>query len=65
LFWDKTAVKWSLLYVTRAIYIKRIDEKSVEAMDRFEAELRKPVASVKGKARKADAVVPVGMGLIV
>jgi hypothetical protein len=30
-------------------------------MDRLEAELRKPVPSVKGKARKADAVVPVGM----
>jgi len=41
--------------------IKRIDEKSVEAMDKFEAELRKPVQSVKGKARKADTVVPVGM----
>jgi hypothetical protein len=49
--------------VTRAAYIKRVDEKSVEAMDRLEAELRKPVQSVaaKGKARKADAVVPVGM----
>jgi integrase len=46
--------------VTRASYIKRIDEKSVEAMDRFEAELRKPVQSVKGKSRK-DTVVPVGM----
>jgi hypothetical protein len=47
--------------VTRGSYIKRVNEKSVEAMDRFEAELRKPVQSVKGKARKADAVVPVGM----
>ncbi len=48
--------------LTRASYIKRIDEKSVEAMDRFEAELRKPVQSVgKGKSRKADAAVPVGM----
>jgi hypothetical protein len=33
-------------------------------MDRLETELariRKPVQSVKGKPRKADAVVPVGM----
>jgi integrase len=47
--------------VTRASYIKRVDEKSVTAMGRLETELRKPVQSVKGKARKADAVVPVGM----
>jgi integrase len=49
--------------VTRASYIKRVNEKSVEAMERLEAELRKPLASVtaKGKARQADAVVPVGM----
>ena len=32
-------------------------------MDKLEAELRKPVRSVpaKGKPRKADTVVPVGM----
>ena len=49
--------------VTRRNYIKRVSEKSVEAMERLEAELRKPVQSVmvKGKARKADTVVPVGM----
>jgi integrase len=47
--------------VTRGSYIKRVNEKSVEAMDRLEAELRKPVQSVKGRGRKADAVVPVGM----
>ena len=37
-------------------------EKSVEAMGRLEAEIRKPVASVKGKARKADTVVPLSDG---
>jgi integrase len=45
--------------VTRASYTKRVDEKSVEAMGRLEAEIRKPVRSVK--TRKADTVVPVGM----
>jgi integrase len=49
--------------ITRASYIKRIDEKSIEAMDRFEAELCKPVQSVKGKARKADTVVACGHGI--
>jgi hypothetical protein len=37
--------------VTRASYIKRVDEKSVEAMDRLETELArkpKPVKSVRG-----------------
>ena len=33
--------------VTRHSYIKRVSEKSVEAMDRLEAELRKPVQSVR------------------
>jgi integrase len=47
--------------VTRQNYIKRVSAKSVEAMDKLEVELRKPVQSVKGKSRKADAVVPVGM----
>lgn len=42
--------------VTRASYIKRVDEKSVEAMNRFEVELRKPVQRVKGKARRTDAM---------
>ena len=56
----KEILRHSDVSVTRAAYIKRVDEKSVEAMDRLEAELRKPVRSV-GKSRKADAVVPVGM----
>jgi integrase len=51
--------------VTRQNYIKRVSEKSVEAMGRLEAELRKPVQSIpmKGgtKARKADAVLPVSI----
>src|SRR6266851_5462158 len=37
--------------VTRQNYIKRVSEKSVEAMDRLEAELRKPVASVTVKGK--------------
>jgi integrase len=58
----KEILRHSDVSVTRASYIKRVDEKSVEAMDRLEAELRKPVASApaKGKGRKADTVVPVG-----
>jgi len=32
--------------VTRASYIKRVDEKSVEAMNRLEVELWKPARSV-------------------
>jgi integrase len=58
----KEILRHSDVSVTRASYIKRVDEKSVEAMDKLEAELtrRKPVQSTKGKARKADAVVPVG-----
>ena len=50
--------------VTRASYIKRVDAKSIEAMDRFEVELRKPVQSVPvkgGSKATTDAVVPVGM----
>jgi len=52
--------------VTRHNYIKRVSEKSVEAMDRLEAELRKPVQSIRRgatpvKPARADAVVPVGM----
>jgi len=41
----------------------RVDEKGVEAMERLETELRKPMQAVatKGKSRKAKAVVPVGM----
>lgn len=59
----KEILRHSDVSVTRASYIKRVDEKSVEAMERLETELRKPVQSVtaKGKARKSDAVVPVGM----
>lgn len=71
----KDILRHSEVEVTRASYIKRVDEKSVEAMERLEAELgrrnadavRKPVQSVKGTVRskvktpKADAVVPVGM----
>jgi hypothetical protein len=47
--------------VTRASYIKRVSAKSVEAMGRLEAEIRKPVRSAKEKTRKADTVVSVGM----
>jgi integrase len=53
--------------VTGRNYIKRINEKSVEAMSRFENEVRKPAQSERTAiARttakpKADAVVPVGM----
>lgn len=59
----KEILRHSDVSVTRASYIKRVDEKSVEAMERLETELRKPVQSVtaKGKTRKADTVVPVGM----
>ncbi|PYV82742.1 MAG: hypothetical protein DMG93_10875 [Acidobacteria bacterium] len=50
--------------VTRASYIKRVDEKSVEAMNRLEVELGKPARSVPvmggSKVTKTDAVVPVG-----
>jgi hypothetical protein len=55
--------------VTRASYIKRVSAKSVEAMDRLEAEIRKPVESVrkgatpatKTKAPKTDTALPVGV----
>ena len=51
--------------VTRHNYIKRVSEKSVEAMDRLEAELCKPVQSVRiiggTKGRKNDAVLPVSI----
>jgi integrase len=57
----KEILRHSDVSVTRASYIKRVDEKSVEAMGRLEAEVRKPAQSVKGKNRKADTVVPVGM----
>jgi integrase len=46
--------------VTRASYIKRVDEKSVEAMNRFEVELAKP-AKGKGFQPKADAIIPADM----
>jgi hypothetical protein len=44
--------------VTRASYIKRVDQKSVEAMERFEIECAKPA---KRYQPKADAVIPAGM----
>ncbi len=44
--------------VTRASYTKRVDEKRVEAMDKLEVELRKPVKSVKGKPRKRTQSCP-------
>lgn len=55
----KETLRHSDVAVTRASYIKRIDEKSVKAMNRFAVEVRRPVRSVK--TRKADTVVPVGM----
>jgi hypothetical protein len=45
--------------VTRASYIRTVGQKTIDATDRLEAEIRKPVRSVK--TRKADTVVPVGM----
>jgi hypothetical protein len=39
--------------VTRASYIKRVDEKSIEAMNRFEVELKKP----RMKKGQTDAIV--------
>ena len=41
----KEILRHSDVSVTRASYIKRVDEKSVEAMDRLEAEIRKPLQS--------------------
>ncbi|MGB6776921.1 MAG: tyrosine-type recombinase/integrase [Terriglobales bacterium] len=43
--------------VTRDSYIKRVSAKSVEAMDRFEAELAKPPKSVPA-AKSVDVVLP-------
>ncbi len=44
--------------VTRASYIKRVDEKSVEAMGKFEIELlRDSVAKPRVKKGQTDAVV--------
>lgn len=45
--------------VTRHSYIKRVSERGTEAMDRFEAEIRKPL--VKAKTTKTDTVVPAGV----
>lgn len=46
--------------VTRGSYIKRVNEKSVEAMDRLEAGIRK--SAKKGvKSVKTDVVVPAGV----
>ena len=44
--------------VSRASYIKRVSEKSIEAMGKLETELRKPVQAVRPKK---DSVVPVAM----
>jgi len=51
----KETLRHSDVSVTRASYIKRVDETSVTAMDKLEAELRKPVRFVgkNGTARKA------------
>jgi hypothetical protein len=38
-----------------------VSEKNIEAMDRFEAELRKPARAVKTGPVKTDAVVPAGI----
>jgi integrase len=63
----KDILRHSDVSVTRASYIKRVDERSVEAMDRLEAEIRKPVQKTKSatagsaKAARVDAVVPVGI----
>jgi hypothetical protein len=48
---------------TRGSYIKRVDEKSVEAMDKLEAGIRKSAKKgVKSvKAVRTDVVVPVGV----
>ncbi|HTJ86030.1 MAG TPA: hypothetical protein VL349_02125 [Terriglobales bacterium] len=63
----KEILRHSDVSVTRASYIKRVDEKSIEAMDRLESEIRKPVQSVttegvpnRAKVSRVDAVVPVG-----
>lgn len=55
----KEILRHSDVSVTRASYIKRVEGKSVEAMDRLEAELRKPV--VKINVPKGNVVVPVGV----
>jgi hypothetical protein len=39
--------------VTRASYIKRVGQKSIDAMDRLEAEIRKPVKKARKGTRKA------------
>jgi len=63
----KEILRHSDVSVTRASYIKWVDEKSIEAMDRLESEIRKPVQSVttegapnRAKVSRVDAVVPVG-----
>jgi integrase len=59
----KDILRHSDVAVTRASYIKRVDEKSVEAMDRFEAELRKPAKGVQRASSKdmKDTIVPTGV----
>ena len=46
--------------VTRASYIKRVSDKSVEGMDRLAAEIAKPTKVTKGKpiAKNVDVVLP-------
>jgi integrase len=63
----KEILRHSDVGVKRASYIKRVDEKSVEAMDRLEAEIRKTVQSARKGASPvmkgvgSDAVVPIGV----
>lgn len=40
--------------VTRASYIKRVGQKSIDAMDRLEAEIRKPVRKGPKGTKKAS-----------
>lgn len=59
----KEILRHSDVSVMRASYIKRVDEKSLEAMAGSKLQLCKPVQSVPiksgTKGRKADAVLPV------
>ena len=56
----KEILRHSDVSVTRAAYIKRVDEKSVEAMDKLEAERRKPVQNVRSSKGKSNTAVVVG-----
>ena len=46
--------------VTRRNYIKHVPEKSIEAMNRLEAEIRKPVKAVRSSKGKANTGVVAG-----